>query len=100
MGSRVRVPYAPQFIGGVLKLVKRAVLKTVRSISSRHGGSNPSTSANYKITIMEAIFLNLILEENCKTIGNFNDELLVKSKWHRPMLTDNYYSFITTKIGD
>ena len=32
--------------GGVLKLVKRTVLKTVRSVMSRHGGSNPSTSAN------------------------------------------------------
>lgn len=42
---------------------------------------------------MEPIFLNLVLEENCKTIGNFNDKLLVKSKWYRPILTDNYYSF-------
>ena len=50
---------------------------------------------------MEAIFLNLILEENCKTIGNY-DKLLVKSKWYHPMLTDNYYSFfnITTETGD
>lgn len=39
---------------------------------------------------MEAIFLNLVLEENCKTIGNY-DKLLVKSKWYRPILTDNYY---------
>ena len=50
---------------------------------------------------MEAIFLNLILEENCKTIGNFNDKLLVESKWYHPIPTDNYYSFnITAETGD
>ena len=30
--------------GGILKLVKRSVLKTLRSVK-RRGGSNPSTSA-------------------------------------------------------
>ena len=32
-------------LGGLLKLVKRNVLKTFRPVNSRHGGSNPSASA-------------------------------------------------------
>ena len=48
------------------------------------------TLAFTKNNELEVKHLNLILEENCKTIGNFNDKLLVKSKWYRPILTDNY----------
>jgi hypothetical protein len=45
---------------------------------------------------LEVKHLNLILEENCKTIGNFNDKLLVKSKWYRPIICDEnkYITFI------
>ncbi len=61
-------------------------------------GSEPNLSAMQTLAFtknneLEVKHLNLILEENCKTIGNFNDKL-VKSKWYRPILTDNYYSFI------
>lgn len=39
---------------------------------------------------MNVIFINKELQMDCKTIGNY-DKLLVKSKWYRPILTDNYY---------
>jgi hypothetical protein len=44
---------------------------------------------------MEVKYLNLMFEENCKTIGNY-DKLLVKSKWYRPIICDEnkYIIFI------
>ena len=73
---------------------------TANAFEKSHVGSNPTAPSNYKITIMEPIFLNLILEENCKTIGNFDDKLLVKSKWYRPILTDNYSFNIAAERPD
>lgn len=45
---------------------------------------------------MNVIFINKELQMNCKTIGNFNDKLLVKSKWYRPIICDEnkYITFI------
>lgn len=43
MGSS---PFSPtEYFGGLLKLVKRMLLKSIRSVMSWRGGSNPSTSA-------------------------------------------------------
>ena len=36
--------------------MKRTVLKTVRSVMSRHGGSNPSTSAKNSIVMVKGYF--------------------------------------------
>ena len=48
---------------------------------------------------MNVIFINKELQMNCKTIGNY-DKLLVKSKWYRPILTDNYYFNIIAERPD
>ena len=47
--------------GGILKLVKRTVLKTVRSVK-RHGGSNPSTSA------LEVLLVHEWIQRNTKAL--------------------------------
>ena len=49
MSEDVRVAYSPAkkyFHGGVLKWLKREVLKTSRAVLSRRVGSNPTASAS------------------------------------------------------
>ena len=46
------------------------------------------TLAFTKNNKLEVKHLNLILEENCKTIGNFNETRLVNSKYYTPIVLD------------
>ena len=48
------ITYIFPYFGSILKLVKRALLKSVRSVMSWHGGSNLSTSANGNADLMVA----------------------------------------------
>jgi hypothetical protein len=45
---------------------------------------------------METVWLKLVLEENCKTIGNFNETRLVDSKYYIPIVLDEL-GFIINK---
>jgi hypothetical protein len=37
---------------------------------------------------METVWLKLVLEENCKTIGNINETRLVDSTYYIPIVLD------------
>ena len=37
---------------------------------------------------MDIVCLKLVLEENCKTIGNFDETRLVNSKYYIPIVLD------------
>lgn len=46
------------------------------------------TLAFTKNNELQVKHLNLILEENCKTIGNFDETRLVNSKYYTPIVLD------------
>lgn len=52
------------------------------------------TLAFTKNNELEVKHLNLILEENCKTIGNFDNEKLVNSKYYGTTLNFTYNTFL------
>ena len=54
------------------------------------------TLAFTKNNELEVKHLNLILEENCKTIGNFDNEKLVNSKYYGTILNYTYNTFLVT----
>lgn len=54
------------------------------------------TLAFTKNNELEVKHLNLILEENCKTIGNFDNEKLVNSKYYGTTVNCTYYNFLVT----
>ena len=52
---------------------------------------------NIDIKTNEVVYLPLELSEVTKTIGNFDNEKLVNSKYYGTTLNYSYYTFLLTK---
>ena len=52
---------------------------------------------NIDVKTNEVVYLPLELSEVTKTIGNFDNEKLVNSKYYGTTLNYSYYTFLLTK---